>query len=485
MDWKKLKFWDKKAQEIETKTTSREITWDDFACVLGYGYGLNYRYQWLTIPCAWNYYANVSCVYNAVDKIAKGFSAVFPDIWDTQERRFLSEKEVSKLPINQIITLLENPSDDITTPFFLYSLPTSFTVTGDIFLLGKAVTKESKFMSVEYVNPSDIEVYADKNTIGVGYYQMKRGNGLVKFYPEQTKTGTRYYSDNGANVWELYHIYNFNPRRSQRNTGCELRGMSPLNPIYIEIEQHIEGNYNNLSTQKNGMRPSGVMEVGPQLDSTQRDYLKKQIQEHARQDGTVLILDGLSPGEDGLQVKFNQMSINNKDMDFANLLRMDKRQIYNNLGMPLPLVEGETQTYSNYQHAEAILYTSEVIPFANIFYPELTRFLMPRYDKNNNGRYILAINPKNIPSLETVNVENVKTKISTGVLTDNEGREELGLQPHENGNQIYKPQNLIPVGTVQEAKNIAADRLFEVMALSGYNQGEIEAKKQELNNGNS
>ncbi len=475
-----MSFWDyfaKKLPETEKKSASGGQTLSQM--LAGYGLACQNKWQWLTCTNAWNYYANVSPVNHAVDLRTDKFASIFPDVFDTKEQRFLTDAEAQRLPIGQVINLLKNPSDDETFYSFSKATSTSYPVTGDTFMLTKAISKESKPISVEYVNPCDVQTFADNDQRKVGKHQMQFGTGIICFFPEETRTGTRFYTKDGR--WELYHIRTFNPHRGQSNTGQDLRGMSNLNALFIEIEQHIAGNVSNQSTLEKGVRASGLMEVGPQLDQTQRDYLKQQIEQmHAgsMNAGSVLILDGLDPAEDGLKTKFTQMSLSNKEMDFANLLKMDKRQIYNNLGAPLPLVEGETQTFNNYQHADAILYTGEILPFSKVFYPELTRFLLPRYDKKELGRYVLAIDRNKIPALDVVNTEIETAKIRTGVLTYDESRDLLGFPGlKDGGDTIYQPAALIPVGTAEQVKEVSAERLAELMQLKGYSSEEIKQQR--------
>lgn len=446
----------------------------------GYNFASVHGNQYLLAHSAFNYYATVSPIYHSVSLIAEKFSSVFPEIYNNETQEFLTADEYREADIAPLLKLLRNPGASQSFNDLAKAVSTSYSVAGEVFLLVKAINEKSAPVSLEYIHPEAVTVYIDSYAANVGKYVVEIGTKSYDFYPVEDRYGVRYYTNDGR--WELYHIKTFNPKQGGLNTAEDMRGLSPLNSLYIEIEQHIAANYSNKATLENGVKPSGIMEIGGELEPEQRDMLARQISElhKGNKKGDVLILDGLNPDGNG-SCKFTQLSLTNQEMDFANLLKMDKRQIYNNLGIPLPLVEGDSQTYNNYQHADAILYTGNIIPFANIFYSSLTNFLLPRYSKDLSDKYTIALNRNNIPSLDAVNTETDIQKIQTGVLTYNEARRLLRFTDLENGGDIvYRPPASIPAGQTKADK----DRLTELMQLNGFEQDVINKQMEKLN-GNS
>jgi len=156
---------------------------------------------------------------------------------------------------------------------------------------------------------------------------------------------------------ELWQIKTFNSRESRG----DFFGLSPLNPIFHEIEEYEYSNVNNTSVLKKGMRPSGVLIIDKEFNLTDAQYnrMRTQMAEKksgAENAGDVLILEG---GKD-----FKQLSQTNKDMEFMELIKFVREQIYITKGIPLPMITSTSMTMNNFEESKYMMYDSDVLPFA-------------------------------------------------------------------------------------------------------------------------
>ena len=79
------------------------------------------------------------------------------------------------------------------------------------------------------------------------------------------------------------------------------------------------------------------------------------------------------------------------------------------------------------------------------------------------SKYKLAIDKTTIGALEERKLANVKGHGEAGVFTINEIRAIAGKEAVENGDIIYQPQNLIPVGTdryTQDNREAPSEKVF-------------------------
>lgn len=430
--------------------TSQNITSCELNSLLsGYALGSRMGWQWLQAEAAWRYYKQVSPVFNGVEIGSEAFETILPQIFDTKDEIFHNLSD-NKIPQTKILELLKKPNTDQSGTEFRGSLARSYQVTGNMYQIGKAMNENSPFVDILYANPIDIDAEPDSKG-GVKFYRYYSGSTITEFHAIELEGDIRYFTKDMR--WELWHTKRFNPDKSARSNSS-LVGMSPLNPLFLELEQLISSKIHNWAMLENGARPSGAITLDKDVELTDAQFerLKGQIREFYQNPsnaGNVLFIEG---GKD-----FKELSLTNKDMDFFNLTKEDKKDVARNLKIPLPLIESESQTFSNFSQADAILYTRNVLPFAMMYYDELNRFAGRRYNKGDD-RFIIWFDVRDIPALQLVQTEITKNKTSTGMLTYDEGRAMLDLPKLETGgNIIYQPSTLIPVGTASEKKNIDAN----------------------------
>jgi HK97 family phage portal protein len=450
----------KKKEQIpvtKASVTSRSVQGFDFDL---FGFTLANKMQWREISnlIAWKYYMQVSVIYNAVDLISQSFAIIPPRIWDEAEQRFLTNED-KDLDVYELLVLLEEPRFGTTYKEFAKQQVPNYLVTGDLFLVGKAINDSRPLTELNIINSQNVTIdeidregYATSYTANYQEFSTQ--------FQRDPKSG-RFYNRN--RMIELWHTQIFNPLDKNR-------GLSPLNPLFYEIEQFIASAIHNGNLLKQGARPSGVLTLDPEVDLKDEAYqsLDKKIKEFyrgAENAGNVLIL------QNGKE--FKELSVSNKDMDFSTLKETTVEQMYRNLKIPMSLVMTKSMTLDNFKLALPVLYNMAVLPLADILFEEMNLFLMHRYD--DTGRYVLTYNPRDIKAIQVEFNAEVDRQIKTGVLTFNEARQLLDKLPleGETGNQIFQPLNLVPIGTVEQAQKMSKEEYSDLLRKNNFTEEQI------------
>ena len=398
-----------------------------------YSFGKENGIHLLTAMSSIMYYENVAPIFKAVNLIAEQFGAIDFQIYNKYTKEFEDDR-------TGILKLLKKPNIFSDGNEYKKTIAIHYLVTGNAYLLIESNDKSSEPISLNFVNPSEVSMMPSVD----GYVKAYQGviNGKQAMFNRDVDF--RFYADiNNGYTYELIHIKDFNPRDGR----LFHFGLSRLNPLYLEIEQLINSNIHNLATLKNGARPSGVMVTDNQPTAAQVEMIKTQIREFysgAKNAGGVMILGGSD---------FKPLSITNKDMDFAILKKMSSTEVYNVLGIPLPLVSTESMTYSNFSESKYVLYDLVILPMFNNFCTVLTNNVLRRYKKSENLE--VWYNDKAITALESRRIANDDRIIKTGVITINEGRKLLGeYEPRIDGDVYIASKQVSPYVQAPETKSI-------------------------------
>lgn len=437
--------------------------------ILGYGFSQSLLWNWLTPYMAWRYYNSVSPVSDACNRIAQEFSNIPIAIKNKKTGEFIKEPD-SSIPASNVLKLFKNSFDDISETELQKQIALSFIVTGNTYLVVNARDKVSEPLELFYIKPQSVSI--SRNNQVTNIYTTEEGFS-VNF--NNTLTDRRLYNKNGS--FEITHIRNFNSDYGVNNP----YGRSPLDAIYHEIEQFLNGNIHNNSLLKSGARPSGVITSDPEtkfdiFDDENYEKIKTEIRNYyqgSSNAGNVLILDGVK--------EFKELSINNKDMDFKELKNQVSQQIYSNLKIPKPLTDSNTMTYSNFKEALFMLYYLNVIPVSNFIFEKLTQFLMPRY--KDGDKYEITFDTRDIPALQVVQDEQLERLYGQGILNMNEARrladyDDIG----EDGEAYYVRTNMTPIGKSQKQEQESKSYFYKEMEKKGYKEDKIKNLWSEYGN---
>jgi len=236
-------------------------------------------------------------------------------------------------------------------------------------------------------------------------------------------------------------------------------GMSPLEAAMLGVDQYNSANRWNLSMLQNMASPSGMLMVessdvnpGGNLTNEQYARMKKEFEESyqgSRNSGKPLILEG--------GVKWEQISLSPKEMDWIASLEVTAVDIANVFGVPPQLVGVGESTYSNYQEARCALFEETILPIMDLFQYELNRWLAPRFGDNLKLKY----DKDDIEVLVAKRESKFSSLASANFLTQNEKRIASGYKEVDGwdvfiiGNQIL--ENPDQWTTVEDTPPVSED----------------------------
>jgi HK97 family phage portal protein len=378
------------------------------------------------------YYRRCAPLHSAIQLIADEVSNVTPYMFNPSNSEYVDK--------SALLELLKFPNADVTYTEFMKQLVSFFLVTGNVYIVARAVGANRPVADLFVIPPQYVTI-----TPGVdGFAQMfevSSTSGLGdQFMRNEINGRFRYYSKDGDELW---HIKEFNPLVSSSN----LYGMSRLTPIVYEIEQYIQASTHNLSMLRRGARPSGALTSDNPLNDDQFTRLQEQMTsfyQGAGNTGRLLLL------ENGL--KFEEMAQTNKDMDFLELKKNVTNMIYNAFKIPLPLISPEHMTLNNMTTSMLNLYDNAVLPLMQRMFNELTIFLLHRYPEHKN--MIISYSDDEITALEPRRNEQLEKQSKMGILTINEIRALMGYEPLTGGDVLYINANQMAIAQDADTQDL-------------------------------
>ena len=369
-------------------------------------------------------YLENSIVYRCINLISNNASA-------TQIKVFSGEDELDN---HELISLLARPNPLQSGKEYFHSMISYLLISGNSFLL-----RDKEFgipKELYLLRPDRVDIKASSSMIPDKYLYKVDGR-VISEYPVDKLTGAS----------QLKHIKLWNPLD-------DFYGASPVQTGAYNIDQHNLAGLHNVGLLKNGCTPSAMLKFQPKdetgMSATLTDDQRAQILddlrfrfEGANNSGRPLLLEG--------DFDYVQMGLNPKDMDFLELMNMSAREIALCFGVPAQLVGIADQTYANVAEARLSLYEETIIPLLDRIESDLNEWLAPLYDGDISIRYDIDSIPAMAERRRKI-YENVNSAVNTGIITRNEARERLGLQPIDGGDTLLVPSNLFPLGEVEEAE---------------------------------
>ena len=375
-----------------------------------------YKYQDL----AKEGYLKNAIVYRCVNEISKGASAV----------PFIIKAGDQIVEQHPIINLLNRPNPLQSYSEFFNSLFGYVLLSGNAYIL-KVGSELGQPKELHLLRPDRINIKGSGNAIPEKYEYIINGKVQQTFLVDQ---------DNGFS--ELKHVKLWNPLD-------DYYGLSPMSAAAVEVDQFNMASKHNVNLLSNGARPSGAVIFKPQdesgfavnLTESQRQQLLTDLNNRfsgAGNAGRPMLLEG--------DFDWKEMGLSPKDMDFLNLKNMSATDIALCFGVPSQLVGvPDAQTYSNVAEARLALYEETIIPHLRKISSDLNEWLIPMFDE----RLTLEFDIDAIPALSERRrkiYENVTSAVREGIMTRNEAREIIGLEPVQGADDLYVSANLFPIG---------------------------------------
>tara|TARA_R100000655_G_scaffold110046_1_gene167172 strand:- start:83 stop:2290 length:2208 start_codon:yes stop_codon:yes gene_type:complete len=405
----------KQTEQIQTKEAPRVL----FNKIQAYQGKNNRKYK----DYAKEGYQENAIVYKCVSMIANNASAVNIKV-------FAGENELDSHPL---ISLLARPNPLQSGVEYFHSLISYLLISGNSYMIKDKDTTAPTELYL--LRPDRIHIKTGTSMIPEAY-QYKIDNKVINSYQVNPLTG---YS-------QLKHIKLWNPLD-------DFYGLSPIVASAYNIDQHNLAGLHNVGLLKNGCTPSAMLKFQPTdetgasatLTDDQRAMLLQDLETRfssSTNAGRPMLLEG--------DFDYVQMGLNPKDMDFLELMNMSAREIALCFGVPAQLVGIADQTYANVAEARLSLYEETIIPLLQRLESDLNEYLAPLYDGDLSIRYDIDSIPAMAEKRKQI-YANVSQGVQQGILTRNEARERLGLEPIDGGDSLLVPSNLFPLGEVDDS----------------------------------
>tara|TARA_Y100001937_G_scaffold55967_1_gene76965 strand:+ start:8697 stop:10907 length:2211 start_codon:yes stop_codon:yes gene_type:complete len=367
-------------------------------------------------------YQENSITYRCINLIAVNASATKIDVFSGD----------NLLDNHELVSLLNRPNPLQSGVEYFHSMISYLLIAGNSYMLRD---KEIGIPKELYLlRPDRIEIRADSSMIPFAY-RYKVDNKLINEYKVDAVSGSS----------QIKHVKLWNPLD-------DYYGLSPIVAGAYNIDQHNLAGLHNVGLLKNGCTPSAMLKFQPKdetgMSATLTDDQRARILDDlefrfrgSNNSGRPMLLEG--------DFDYVQMGLNPKDMDFLELMNMSAREIALCFGVPAQLVGIADQTYANVAEARLSLYEETIIPLLDRIQSDLNEWLAPLYDGDISIKYDIDSIPAMAEKRKQI-YANVSLGVQQGILTRNEARERLGLEPIDGGDSLLVPSNLFPLGEVEE-----------------------------------
>lgn len=376
-------------------------------------------------------YQENAIVYKCINLISTNASAVHLNLFDRNN---------IKIDSHEMLSLLKRPNPLQSGVEYFHSLISYLLISGNSYML-KDTEGMTKPKELYLLRPDRIKIKAGTSYLADEYQYIINGQILNK-YPVDQVSG---YSD-------IKHIKLWNPLD-------DFYGLSPIMASAYNVDQHNLAGLSNLALLKNGCMPSGMLKFMPKdetgqsttLTDEQRARILEDLEfrfKGAKNSGRVMLAEG--------DFDYQSMGLSPKDMDFLELINMSAREIALVFGVPAQMVGIADQTYANVAEARLSLYEEAIIPLLKRIESDLNEWLVNFYNEDLRLEYDIDSIPAMAEKRRKI-YENVNTAVNAGIITRNEARERLGLEPINGADSLLVPANLFPLGETEDSNEEADD----------------------------
>lgn len=394
-------------------------------------------------------YKENAIVYRCVNEIANGAASI----------PFCVYQGDIKLEAHPLISLLARPNPLQAGVEYFQSLYSYLLLSGNSYALQSDVNGAPRELHI--LRPDRIEIEPSSTAIPKSY-KYKLGQEVVKTYPADPVTGAA----------EVKHFKLWNPLD-------DYQGLSPLAAAALSIDQNNMVSKHNIALLANGARPSGAIVFKPADDAGNRLMLSDGQREQLQSDlanrfkgvnnaGRPMLLEG--------DFDWKEMGMSPKDMDFMSQANMTAKDIALCFGVPSQLIGiPDAQTYANVQEARLALYEETIIPLARRIESDLNEWLAPAFGDDISISYDIDAIPAMTERRRRI-YENVTAAVRDGIISRNEARERLGLEPISGGDEVFIAANLFPLGGPEVAEDEGQDP--EEAGKEAYGETEVKKKSE-------
>jgi phage portal protein BeeE len=380
----------------------------------------------ITPSKAFTIYRQNSSVASSVDMIADAFAQIVP---------VLKMKDGTVIDSHPVLDLLRQPNSYMDYSGFAARIARHYLLTKDcpMYALGVNTLPPQEVFPVRptflsYTTGGDeyVDTFRIGTGVAAGVYRQELTKDRISRYFDQT------------GLKELYRISGFS------SLSTDAMPDSPLQAAALETSQQLKGKISNVQLLSNGGRPSMlIIFKDTNLDDAEMRRRMQALNEQAageHKTGKIMAVEG------GEVQSVTEMGKTPKDMDWHMLHGTSDKAIYFRFRIPLPLVTTDSTTFDNMGTGVEMLYDFAVLPTTDTLLSGLSRFLLPRF-KISLGDAQLTYNKDSLQPLKKRMLDELEQRTKINAETKNEIREGMpNREPVENGDVIYQPATLIPIG---------------------------------------
>lgn len=323
-----------------------------------------------------------------------------------------------------LVDILKQPNEYEAMDFFIWRLVMAL-MTGDAFIL---VDKKSTPNHLYHVQTDLVKV-------------IKTADGTVEKYQVGAVPNIRYFPPE-----EIVHIKLPAPND-------DTYGLSPIHSDknYIYISQYYTTFLKDFFA--NGSVPAGLLTTDiPGIGAdAKKQTIKDWLSLFAFKRGKAGSIGVLDSG-----FKYQQITPSLDSLIVDMLHKMPREAILATFGLP-PVMAGIYE-YANYANADAqvkIFWQNCIMPMQRLICGSLNVQLVSQYGKNLRIRADIS-QIKALQEDETIRSTRLTKYVGGGIMTPNEAREEIGLEPLDGGDELRQP-SAFGIGAFGDASNQGGD----------------------------
>jgi len=349
----------------------------------------------------------VGLTYSSIDAIADAVASAQFKMYKYQGNKKIEVME------HFALKLLNKPTTTRTKRDMLYEGISHLLIWGKWYLLPNYNILGTRAVELQVLHPMRVLTWAPYGVVDKYIYYALNG-GTVEFTPEE--------------IIVIHKPNPFNP----------IDGISALDMARDTIELDQNAKKWNKNFFANGAIPSGNLTTDQQLNDDTLERLRKQFNE------TYTGIDNahkIMITEQGL--KWDQIAPRQKEMDFVESRKFNRDEIISTLRVPKTIL-GITDEVNraNAESSEYVFAKWIIEPLLHMIDEKLTQMYLPFFP-SSDGLFIEHVST--VPEDKEIELKTKETGINKW-MTVNEVRAKDGLPPVENGDTIYMPNNLVPLG---------------------------------------
>lgn len=339
-------------------------------------------------------YEKLEVVNRAVNMVVDDVSEIPIDVGGKITGMSPVYKNVRKATVTRLLNVEPNPFQDINT--FKRNLITDLLIDGNIFIYYDGANSALYHLPAE-----NVEIETDDKT----YVKKYTYDGVVDYAPE-----------------EIIHV-------KENSFNSIYRGVPRLKPAYRTMLLMISMRNFQDNFFKNGAVPGLVLKSPNTLSEKIKERMLAAWR--ARYNPSTggrrpLILDG------GLEID-NLTEVNFKDLDFQAAIEANERIILQAIGVPPLLLDSGNN--ANIRPNHRLYYLETVLPIVRKVNFAFERFF----------GFDLVEDMSGVPAMQPELKDQAayySTLVNTGIISPNEAREHLRMEPLEGHNDLRVPANI-------------------------------------------